>query len=133
MGQAAKQIEPTAPRGIAGKRVFVVEDEALIAFDIEMILEGKGCQVVGPAGRLDRAIDLAESEAFDLAVLDVMIGPDEIFPLASILAERGVPFVFHSGHAHPADLCALFPEAGFVCKPSSPARLTRALEAAAEG
>ena len=127
------QIDPASPAGIAGRRVLVAEDEALIALDIELTLTGKGCEVVGPAGRLDQAIRVAESETIELAVLDVMLGRDDVHPLAELLAERGVPFVFHSGHGDPVKLRERFPKAGFVRKPCSPVRLIEALKAVAEG
>ena len=121
-----------SPR-LAGKRVFLAEDEALVALDIEMTLSAEGCEVIGPVARLERALDLAGRETFDLAVLDVLLGRDEIYPLAAMLTERGVPFVFHSGHGDPAALNAAFPNAGFVRKPCSPLSLIEALGAVAEG
>lgn len=80
-------------------RVFVVEDEALVAMNLEMILEDLGCQVVGPAMRFDRAVEMVdEGVALDAAILDVNVAGLEVFPLAERLKERGVPLVFATGY-----------------------------------
>ena len=54
-----------------GLRVLVVEDEAAISMLLEDMLLDFGCAIVGPAARLSVALDLAKSESFDLAILDV--------------------------------------------------------------
>ena len=65
--------------------VLVVEDEALIACDLQNILESNGCRVIGPAASLARAWDLIEQETPDLALLDVNLGSSTSFPLADVL------------------------------------------------
>ncbi|MCT8990578.1 response regulator [Chelativorans sp. SCAU2101] len=84
---------------LSGIRVLVVEDEALVAMDLEMILEDLGCAVVGPVMRLDRAEALVKADVeADAAILDVNVGGLQVFPLAALLAERGVPIVFATGY-----------------------------------
>ena len=80
------------------RRVLVVEDEYLIAMTIETMLTDLGCQVVGPEGALAPAMALARDEALDAAILDVTIRGGEVFPVAKILLDRGVPFVLASGY-----------------------------------
>ena len=58
---------------LADLRILVVEDEVLIALEIEERLKGLGCEIVGPVGRLDRALELARSTALDGALLDVNV------------------------------------------------------------
>ncbi len=56
-----------------GRRILVVEDEMLLAMDIEATLNALGCVVVGPTGKLETAMKLADVETLDAAVLDVTI------------------------------------------------------------
>ena len=81
-----------------GCRVLVVEDEALIASLIEDILHDIDCEVIGPVGKLDAAMQLAREAELDAAILDVTIRGGQVFPVAEILAARGVPFVLASGY-----------------------------------
>ena len=83
---------------LRGLRVLVVEDEALIAFLLEDLLAELGCRVVGPAARLGAALALARDEDLDCAILDVNIGGEPVHPVAEILAERGIPFIFATGY-----------------------------------
>lgn len=84
---------------LSGIRVLVVEDEALVAMDLEMILEDLGCVVIGPVMRLDRAEELVKANVeADAAILDVNVSGHQVFPLAALLAERGVPIVFATGY-----------------------------------
>jgi DNA-binding response OmpR family regulator len=81
-----------------GLRVLLVEDEAMICLLLEDMLQEFGCEIVGPACDLKRATDLAQGEAsIDVAVLDVNLGGQLVFPVAEILAERGVPILFATG------------------------------------
>jgi DNA-binding response OmpR family regulator len=77
--------------------VLVVEDEVLIALDIQAQLEDAGWRVLGPAGTVDRALALLEATVPGFAVLDINLGKHTSFPVADRLAERRVPFVFLSG------------------------------------
>src|SRR6185312_11558135 len=88
----------TAPNDLAGRRILVVEDDWLIAVCIEEALHKLGCTVVGPVSKLDRALELAKSEVFDAAILDITIRGGQVFPVAESLRSRGIPFVFASGY-----------------------------------
>lgn len=83
---------------LQGKKVLVVEDEALIAMLFEDILEDTACRIVGPAMNVRQALELARTEEIDVAVLDVNLNGESSFPVAALLAERGVPLVFSSGY-----------------------------------
>ena len=85
-------------RARSDQRVFVVEDEFLIRMLLEDMLDELGYVVAGVAGRLDEAAEIARSGAFDLAILDVNLDGEDVFPVADILAGRGVPFVFVTGY-----------------------------------
>ena len=83
----------------APRRVLVVEDEMMIAIMLEDMLTLLGHKVAGVAPNLGLALAMAASEQFDLAVLDVNLGGgDRSFPVAQVLRERGVPFLFATGY-----------------------------------
>jgi two-component SAPR family response regulator len=81
-----------------GKRVLVVEDEALIAAMVEDMLVELGATVVGPASSIDQARVLVHSDDIDAAVLDVNIRSERVDPIAEILRLRSVPIVFATGY-----------------------------------
>ena len=83
---------------LQGLRVLIVEDEALIASLIEDFLLDQGCEVVGPAMHMEDAVELARESAIDGATLDVNIVGEKVYPVADILTERGIPFVFMTGY-----------------------------------
>ncbi len=83
---------------LQGLRILVVEDEALIAMMIEDVLDGCGCEVVGPVARLPAAQQEARLRDLDCAVLDVNLGGRPVHPVADILAQRGIPFIFVTGY-----------------------------------
>src|SRR6185295_15398151 len=86
------------PVSLAGLRVLVVEDEMMVSMLIEDMLSDLGCTVVGPASRLDEALELAKADGIDCAVLDVNLGGQPIFPLADLLRQMGRPFAFATGY-----------------------------------
>ncbi|MFC0409339.1 HWE histidine kinase domain-containing protein [Roseomonas elaeocarpi] len=94
--------EPPRPAEIPlasleGKRLLVVEDGALVAMQVADALEQRGASVAGPAANLTQAIRLAVTEALDGALLDVDLDGETVFPVADVLRERKVPFLFTTG------------------------------------
>jgi PAS domain S-box-containing protein len=88
-----------APAKIAyGRRVLVVEDEALVAMMIQEFLTEYGHSVVGPIGRASDALVAAKETDYDAAILDINLGDGMAYPVAEIVAARGVPFVFVTGY-----------------------------------
>jgi CheY-like chemotaxis protein len=79
-------------------RILVVEDEMLVAMNIEDMLLDLGHEVAGLASRLEPALSLAREGEFDLAMLDVNLAGQPSFPVARILADRGIPFLFATGY-----------------------------------
>ena len=84
---------------LAGKRILLVEDEAVIAFAVEDMLLDLGCEVVGPAFRLEDARRMAATEAIDAAILDVNLNDERSYAVAEELARRSIPFLFATGYA----------------------------------
>ena len=83
---------------LAGVRVLVVEDDMLIAIHVEEALRDLGCIVVGPVGKLDDALRLADGESLDAAILDVNVRGGHVYPVAERLRARGIPFALASGY-----------------------------------
>ncbi len=79
-------------------RVLIVEDEMLVAMNIEDMLLDLGHEVAGLAGRLAPALALANEAEFDLAMLDVNLAGQQSFPVADVLIGRGIPFLFATGY-----------------------------------
>lgn len=90
--------ESSADGKLNGLRILVVEDEAAISMLLEDMLMDFGCEVVGPAARLASALEMVERETFDMAILDVNLAGDPVYPVAEALARREVPFVFSTGY-----------------------------------
>ena len=76
---------------LAGLRVFVVEDEALVLLTLEDMLADLGCEVVVAVQQIEEALRLAFDVAVDVALLDVNVGGTRIDPVAHIFATRGIP------------------------------------------
>ncbi|MGR3463285.1 response regulator [Limimaricola sp.] len=95
MNKMDRRADP-ATTALSGKTVLVVEDEVLIALDINECLEDAGAHVL--YGRnLRQGLQRLE-HAIDVALLDVSLGHTETcLPIVEKLRERGVPFVLHSG------------------------------------
>ncbi len=90
--------EAGAGTAFAGKRILVVEDEMIVAMLIEDILMDNGAIVVGPAARVNKALDLLGSETVDAALLDVNLAGENTMPVAQELRRRGIPFAFATGY-----------------------------------
>ncbi|WP_374468332.1 response regulator [Phenylobacterium sp.] len=79
-------------------RILVVEDEMTIALLIEDMLTDLGHEVVGLAMRLPQALQMADAQPCDFAILDINLDGRFSFPVAERLQARGVPFIFASGY-----------------------------------
>lgn len=104
-------------QAVSGLSVFVVEDEALVALNLEDMLDELGCRIIGPAMRMDKAEQMLDEEfVADVAILDVNIGGQKVFPLAHKLIDRGTPVVFATGYGR-AGLPEEFHELPILQKP----------------
>lgn len=105
---------------IAGKRCLVLDDEFLIALDIQQVLEEAGAaEVVCVSNAADALAALRDSAAFDFAVLDVKLSgaTRTSLTVAAVLAEQGTPFVFLTGMRGDDVHTRQFPQAPLVEKP----------------
>ena len=118
---------PGSPPPSSGRLVLVVEDEFLIALDLEQLLRRHGWRVLGPAATVAAALRLLAGETPDVALLDVNLGGELVTPVAAELRARGVPFVLASaydGHELGVVVLAKAPSVG---KPPDERRLLAAL------
>jgi two-component sensor histidine kinase/DNA-binding response OmpR family regulator len=79
-------------------RILLVEDEPFVAIELQSLLEKEGHAVIGPAMNLARGLELMRADTFDMALLDVSLGDEKSFPIASELARLGIPFAFLTGY-----------------------------------
>ena len=113
---------------LKGKRILVVEDEALIAVMVEDMLIDMGSDVVGPAATIESALELARDEMLDAAVLDVNVRGERIDAVAEALMARGVPVLFATGYGEVR--LASGAAATVIDKPYTQEKLARGLAAA---
>ena len=113
LGAAAPAAETDGDSGpgevcLEGLRILVVEDVFSVAELIDGMLGTLRCEVVGPVGRLGKAVRLAREERLDGAILDVNLAGEGVAPVAEALEARGVPFFFATGYEGAADLPAKY-------------------------
>jgi CheY-like chemotaxis protein len=115
--------------GFEGVRVLIIEDDSLVAMSVGDMLGDLGCSVVANAGSLTQAFEKVEAGGFDFALLDVNLRGKEVFPVADILSEQGIPFAFASGYGR-AGLPAEFSTSPIVSKPFQIGELSAVLSSA---
>jgi CheY-like chemotaxis protein len=105
--------------------VLIVEDELLIAAQLEEALSDLGC-TPHCAGSLDHALRMVEERAFDAAFLDMNLRGEACLPIADALATRQTPFMFMSGYGS-ADVRNAYAGVPVLSKPFSEREIERAL------
>jgi len=83
---------------LTGRRVLVVEDEAIVSLMLADLLIEAGCVVIGPVGSTVEALALIEQETIHCAILDVKLTDGVSVPIAEALAARGIRFVVATGY-----------------------------------
>ena len=110
------------------KTVLIVEDEFLIAIDLQQMLEHHGWRVMGPVATVQAALRLLAEELPSVALLDVNLGNELITTVAETLKTQGVPFLVASAYGRPeqfgGEVLAGVPNVG---KPTGERRLLAAL------
>jgi light-regulated signal transduction histidine kinase (bacteriophytochrome) len=124
---AAAPEVPSVDRG--GKKVMIVEDQMLIALELEQILQEAGLEVVATLTSSQQSIGyLADGPLPDLAILDVNLGDTTSEPIAHVLTQKGVPFMFATGYDNGNDVPAAFSDVPVVRKPYSGETIVRQLD-----
>ena len=88
----------------------------MISMLIEDVLLDHGCDIIGPAARLDHALNLALNADIDIGLLDINVDGLVVFPVADVLRFRGIPFIFSTGY-HPRTLPQRFQGSPTLQKP----------------
>jgi CheY-like chemotaxis protein len=115
------------PALLDGLRILVLEDEFLIAMDVEQLCRDHGAADITIARTLGEIDGQALPARFDVAVVDLMLGEVSTLDFAARLRREGIPFVFASGYSDPDEVKDAFPDIQLVTKPYSGDDLIEAL------
>jgi len=117
---------------LSGARCLVLDDDLLIALDIEQLLRAAGASVVACVGNVaDAVVALQNETPFTVAVLDIALGgSDDGVAVAALLQQRNIPFVFLTGMGGNDPRALRYPEAPVVDKPYQLDELLAALRRA---
>jgi CheY-like chemotaxis protein len=118
---------PSDHHTLHGKRILLIEDEPLVAMDVESTLTAAGCKVVGQAATLERAKQLIEEADCDAALVDVNLAGEPVDELATLLTRKNRPFAFMTGYGREA-LPAGFRGAVVLSKPFGADQLLATVE-----
>jgi DNA-binding response OmpR family regulator len=121
MGAPKMPVDPPLPT-----RILIIEDEPMLALDLEAMLVEEGFEIAGVAGTLEKALALIESVACNVAIVDANLAGVSASPAASALAARNLPFIVLSGYS-PEQQRSTFPGVHCIQKPCRPAQLIQAL------
>jgi CheY-like chemotaxis protein len=120
-----KEVAQKLSTNLSGLRILVVEDEMMLMMLLEDILVELGCSVM-KAGRVTKAMEMAEMETFDGAILDVNVAGEQVYPVAKILIRRSIPFIFSTGYSE-GRLPVEYGDQLVLAKPYLPEKLEQAL------
>ena len=107
------------PALLDGLRILVLEDEFLIAMDVEQLCRDHGAADITIARTVGEIDGQALPARFDVAVVDLMLGEVSTLDFAARLRREGIPFVFASGYSDPDEVKDAFPDIQLVTKPYS--------------
>jgi PAS domain S-box-containing protein len=117
----------TSDQLLPGTRVLLVEDEYLLAMELDELFNSHACQVIGPFGDLTHATQAARQETIDVAILDINLKGVVVYPLAEELLRRGIPFLFLSGYDS-SNLPEQFRSVLRISKPFDPTDLVKQVQ-----
>jgi DNA-binding NtrC family response regulator len=110
-----------------GARVLIVEDDFLIALELEEILREAGATEVSQCRTLAEAMRRIPAGDHSVAILDFRLGRDSTLPVARELSCHGVPFVFYTGQMDAGPILAEWPDCTIVSKPAPASTIVAAL------
>jgi len=118
----------SGPASLKGARVLIVEDAVLLALELETGLSEAGAEVIGPAYELEEALALLD-QPIDAAVLDANLNGRSVAPVAELLSQRKVPFVFATGYGETGGAPGGFVDAPVIRKPYDVTQVAAAVAA----
>lgn len=110
-----------------GLKILVLEDNAVIAMDVELLLQDCGAEVVETVATVNGALGKLADFSPDVAVLDINLDQGTSLPVAEALLARGIPFIFATGYSDPSMLPEAFAHIEILQKPFEAAAFERAL------
>lgn len=113
-------------RSLRDKNVLIVEDEYVIALDLEHTMRKQGANVVGPAASVEEALNLLSRTHVDCAVLDINLQGERVYAVADSLRNAGIPYVFATGYDPPSILHG-YEDVPCITKPFDPEVVSSAL------
>jgi DNA-binding NtrC family response regulator len=116
-GSMGSSVRSGPDQPLAGCRILVAEDEALIAIELQRILEDFGCEVIGPLSSVDEVLRNAERGNFDGALLDVNLRGRQIFEILPELDKLGLKLIITSGYNDVTLFPAAFRSLPRIAKP----------------
>lgn len=85
-------------RPLAGRSILIVEDEMLLALELQVLLEGEACAIIGPVATVDHALDVLSTQRPDAATLDLNLSGEHSAAVAGALAALSIPFIVTTGY-----------------------------------
>ncbi|WOJ88306.1 PAS domain S-box protein [Methylocapsa polymorpha] len=116
------------PAALRGRRILIVEDEPLVAMEIESLLASTGCEIIGPAATIQTAKRFIADATIDAALIDANLAGHPVHELAAALTQKNIPFAFATGYGREA-LPLGFRDAPVLTKPFSRSQLLVVIEA----
>jgi CheY-like chemotaxis protein len=124
-------VQSTDDKPLNGLRVLIVEDELVVAMELESLLKELGCNVLALAPSVERALRALDRELPDVALLDVNVQGERVTPVAEALEGEKVPFVLVTGYGGGRLREPPLQTAPRLCKPVDRRQLAQVLEAVA--
>ncbi|QXZ80487.1 hypothetical protein J5274_21975 [Rhizobium sp. L51/94] len=124
---SVEAIPGSVPALLTGLKILLVEDQFLIAMDVEEMLRELSCNEVTSALRVSLAIAIIAANSPDLAILDFNLGEETSAPIADELTRRSIPFMFATGYSDEAPVPTRFSGVPVVNKPVSKESISHAL------
>jgi two-component SAPR family response regulator len=112
---------------LSGRRILLVEDEALIALDLQNMLDRRGATVIGPAASVSEALDAINANQIDCALLNIKLGDETTHAVVATLEQRAIPMVFVTAYSD-ARLPPGFETHPIIQKPYSEDQLLRLID-----
>jgi DNA-binding NarL/FixJ family response regulator len=82
-----------SPDDIRGRRILIAEDEAMIALDLESVLQDLGCEIIGPVADVADLVQQFEAHHPDGALFDIKLRGKPVFAVLPRLIQQGVPVI----------------------------------------
>jgi DNA-binding NtrC family response regulator len=122
-----------AERHLSGRQILIVEDDLIIAWQIQAMVESLGCVALGPVSSIEKALGLLRANAPDAALLDVNLHGVTVLPVAQECQRRNIPFVLITGYGRLPLAEPVLNDAVRVRKPFNMADIAKALSCVRKG